>query len=123
MSKHKKQMDSPQVASSSAEGKPATAFFSFIQMPVDQGPPIPTQRILQEVIKDGEAKIYVSESAYFRAELMEIFANILTESYDRSIMKRQSCLRPVKGAIFWCRFTEDTAEGKRQVRVDPESFE
>lgn len=100
-----------------------TAIFSIIQLDVDQGPPVPTQRVLQVVMRDGETKQYVTESSYFRGELMEFFAVLVSTSYEKSIMRKLSSLKPIDGQKYWVHFNSETTEGKRQPRVSPEAFE
>lgn len=121
--KKKKPSTKPNVDESLETLGDTKVLFSIVQLTVDQGPPIPTQRIVQVVYRDGVEKMYVTESAYFRSELMEILAELITNSYDESIMKRHRFLRPATAQKYWVHFTPEIVEGGRGERVNPENFE
>lgn len=97
--------------------------FSIVQLPVDQNTPIPSQRILQTVVRNGDVKQYVSESSYFRGEMYAFLAKFIELSFEASIQKKKTALTPVAGGRYWMHFNQDTWEGKPQKRVDPEKFE
>lgn len=54
---------------------------------------------------------------------MELLGHLMTVSYEKSIMKRQSSLKPIKSERYWVHFTKDTVAGNKQPRVNPEAFE
>lgn len=97
--------------------------FSIVQLPVDQNSPITTQRVLQFVTREGETKVYATESSYFKGEMYSKLSDFIEESMEVSIMKQQTTLAPVRGGRYWVPFNEDTLSGKPQKRVDPEKFE
>ena len=99
------------------------ASFSIVQIPVDQNSPVPSQRILQTVVKDGETKTYITESSYFRGEAYQNLSHFIELSYERSIMKKKHALTPVLGGRHWLRFCDLTLDGKEQRRINPEKFE
>lgn len=97
--------------------------FSVVQLDGDQNSPIPSQRIMQIVTRDGITKAYVTESSYFKQEMYLFLAKFLERSYESSIMKQLPALTPVDGGRHWVHLSDDTVNNRPQKRVSPEKFE
>lgn len=100
---------------------PNGAHFGIIQLPGDLLPKPAAQRIVQWVNRDGQLRVYISENAYQRTELITWYDKLMRLSYQHSISKGGAALAPVRGRIHWCRFTEDFCKKRRGARVDPET--
>jgi hypothetical protein len=103
---------------------PQGSHFGIVQLERDLYPKPTAQRIIQWVNRNGEITAYISENAYHRAELMEIFYKLQRMSYDRSITKGSVALNPVKGRYHWHYFSKEFALGEGvtpEGRVDPET--
>jgi hypothetical protein len=100
---------------------PQGVHFGIIQLERDLLPKPAAQRIVQWVNRNGELKCYVSENAYHRAELIDIFDKLYRLSYQQSISKGSPCLYPVKGRIHWTFFTESFCKGGDSARINPET--
>ena len=102
---------------------PKGAHFGVIQLPVDLLPAPSAQRIVQWVNRDGILEVYVTASAYVRAELLEHLHRLIRIGYQESIRKGADTFHPIKSKIHWCRFTEAFCRSGHGPRVNPETGE
>lgn len=102
---------------------PTGVHFGIIQLPMDLNPKPCAQRITQLVNRDGTLQAYISENAYHRAELIDIFDKLYRLSYQQSISKGSISLFPVKGRLHWKRFTEEFCLAGDGDRINPETDE
>lgn len=98
---------------------PKGAFYSIIQLPIDLQPKPSAQRILLMLNMGDEITTYVSENAYIRVELFELYNGLQRQAYNESIMRGAPALIPQPTKIHWCRFTEDFAKTGAGPRVEP----
>jgi len=99
------------------------ACFGVIQLEIDLMPKPSAQRIVQLVNYNGRLVQYVSENAYHRSELIDIFDKLYRASYQQSISKGAVALLPIKGRLHWKLFTVDFCKTGKGDRVNPETGE
>jgi len=78
---------------------------------------------VQLVNYNGRLVQYVSENAYHRSELIDIFDKLYRASYQQSISKGAVALLPIKGRLHWKLFTVDFCKTGKGDRVNPETGE
>lgn len=79
------------------------------------------QRIVQWVNREGSLSCYVTENAFHRSELITWYDKLMRLSYQQSISHDYVALKPIKGRIHWCRFTEEFFKKRRGERINPET--
>lgn len=97
------------------------ALFGIIQLPIDLLPKPAAQRIVQQVNRNGELRVYMSENAYQRTELITWYDRLMRLSYQNSITKGGATLAPTKARIHWIRFSEENCKKGRGERINPET--
>ena len=102
---------------------PNGSHFGVVQLPRDYLPKPSAQRIVQWVNLNGKLRVYITENAYVRTELITWYDKLMRMSYQNSISKNELALRPTKGRIHWVRFTEEFLKSGKGERINPETDE
>lgn len=121
MAKKKAEAEVQQPANDPEALFPNGAMFGIIQLPIDLLPKPAAQRIVQLVNRNGELRVYMSENAYQRTELITWYDRLMRLSYQNSITKGGASLAPTKARIHWIRFTEEHCKKGRGERINPET--